>query len=269
MTKKKVPVKKKTPVKKAPKKPAKSPGKKKLATKKQKTYVAIVLDKSGSMETIAPETISSFNEQIQTIKRESVGMDTKIILVTFNDHVNKLFFNVSVDNLQPLTTENYIPDGMTAMYDGICKTINDMESELSDINDPETAVLFTIITDGAENSSKAFNSVDVSDRIKRLKETKRWTFNLVGANIDLGKAAVDLNINKGNILKISSSKGGIVRGMTASTQMYGTYMTSRRNVKNSYELGVLSASAVYSADENSILDLSDEALKSGQPIIKK
>jgi len=262
MTKKKAPVKKKIPVKKTTKKPVKK------LNKKQKTYVAIVLDNSGSMATVAPETIKSFNEQIETIKKESIGMDTKIILTTFSTAVNSLFFNVPVDTLQPLTSKNYKPDGWTAMYDGICETIDKMEQELSDINDSEIAVLFTIITDGAENASKKFNQKSVADRISRLKGTKRWTFNLVGANIDLEKASVDLNISKGNILKISSSKVGIVRGMTASTQMYGTYMTSRRSVKNSDDLGVLSTQSVYSANTDDILDVSDEAMKP-VPAIKK
>src|SRR5260221_3802777 len=139
-TKKKAPVKEKTHAKKKPvKKPSKTksgikPGKK--TNKKQKTYVAIVLDNSGSMATVAPETISSSNDQIETIKKESVGMDTRVILTLFNTIVSPVFFNVPVDKLQPLTGESYISYGWTAMYDGICKTVDRMEKELSDINDP-------------------------------------------------------------------------------------------------------------------------------------
>ncbi len=258
---------KKTSVKKKPAKPVKSPKKvptkkpsKKKSNNKQKTYVAIVLDKSGSMANVAKETVDSFNGQIETIKKESVGMDTKVMLTVFNQSTDHKFFNVSVDSFKTLTVADYAPDGWTAMYDGICQTIDKMEKELSDINDPNTAVLFTIITDGAENSSKLFGKSDVSGRIKRLKDTKRWTFNLVGANIDLEKASDDLNISKGNILKISSSRRGIVRGMTASTQMYGTYMTNRRSVNNTDDLAVLSEQAVYSATPDVILDMSDDAV---------
>lgn len=249
----------KKPVKSPAKKPTKKPGKKKTAVKKQKTYIAIVLDQSGSMQSIALETIKSFNDQINTIQKESVGMDTKIMFTTFDHQVSHVFFDVAVDKLQTLTEEIYKPNGYTAMYDGICMTIDKMEKELLDINDPDVAVLFTIITDGAENSSKFFTNNHVAEKIKRLRGTNRWTFNLIGANIDLEKASADLNISKGNILKISSSSAGMVRGMTASTNSIGNYMSTRRAVSKSDDLSALSEQCLYSADGD-ILDVSDDTV---------
>lgn len=194
----------------------------------KKTYVALVLDRSGSMSSIKNETISSFNEQFDVIKRESKDIETVVSLTTFNDTVEYKFFNKPVDEIVKLTENDYDPCGLTAMYDAIGGTIVKMENELKDLNDPETTVLFIVLTDGLENVSRDFTSYDVSNVITRLNKTGRWTFSVIGANINLNDLANTLKIAQSNMLKISGNADGIARSVKETSTAYSTYFNLRR-----------------------------------------
>jgi hypothetical protein len=163
-----------------------------------KTRIAIVMDCSGSMGSIRNEAIAMYNEQIKTIKRAAKGIDTKVTFVTFSTTPNKpLIFNESVEKLKPLTPEDYIPNGWTAMYDAVGQTV-DAFSSLKEFKDPNCSFLFIILSDGQENYSREFTADGISGRIKMLQNGGRWTFTYLGANQDLSTVSRTLNIPIGN-----------------------------------------------------------------------
>lgn len=193
----------------------------------KKTHVAIILDKSGSMSRIKEETISSFNEQVKTIKKSAKGSDTYITLTLFDDSVTIHSFAQPIETLKEITDDDYKPSGYTAMYDAIGMTVERMKKEIDDINDKNTAVLCIIITDGAENASKKWFAADIASLVKRLTETKRWTFSVLGANIDLAGLSEKIGIAKSNMAKFSSDKKGIMRGTAVTAQSVGRYFGTR------------------------------------------
>jgi len=235
--------KKKMPKKKD--KPKKDPEKTFKATK---TYVAIVLDKSGSMGTLQEEARTSFNEQVKRIQKESQDLETRICLTIFNHDVNFVKFDEDVDQLPTLEQKDYEPSGMTAFYDAVCSTIRKLE-DLPDINEPQVAVLMLIITDGQENSSKTFTNEDVSGMISRLKATDRWTFSVMGANIDLAALSDSTGISKGNMLKFAANAQSVTRGTAMTNDAYGSYFDNRRR-------GV-TKSNLYSSEDR-IVDADDD-----------
>ena len=96
---------------------------------KKKTYVAILLDKSSSMETIRESTINSFNEQVKSIK-SSANSETFVTLTLFSDEVVISKFAEPLTNLNEITKEDYVPHGMTALYDAIGMTVERMKKEI-------------------------------------------------------------------------------------------------------------------------------------------
>lgn len=205
----------------------KQPKKEEKTFKATKTYVAIVLDKSGSMDSIREEARTSFNEQIKKIQEESKDLETSICLTVFNDQIDFVKFNENVDQLPTLEEKDYEPSGWTAFYDAVCSTIRKLE-DLPDINEPSTAVLMLIITDGQENSSKKFTGEDVSTMISRLQATDRWTFSVMGANIDLSQLAASTGIAKSNMLKFATNAQSVTRGTTMTNDAYTGYFDQRR-----------------------------------------
>ncbi len=222
---------------------------------KKKTHVAIILDQSSSMGSIKAETISSFNEQVKSIK-DSANDDTFITLTLFSSDVVIHKFAESLDNLNEFTDSDYKPHGNTAMYDAIGMTVERMKKEIDDINDPNTAVLIVVITDGQENCSTTWHAEDISALVKGLTGTKRWTFSVLGANIDLAGLSEKIGIAKSNMAKFAATGKGLMRGTHVTTQSLGRYFDSRNLADNLSEASL--ESNFYCASGNEITDTTIE-----------
>ena len=137
--------------------------------KKKKTYIAVVLDSSGSMQKIKKEVIQGFNEHAATIRAGSGNqLDSKVCLMTFASYVNPpVLWCVDAKQLKDLTEESYKPDGMTAMLDCVGVTIDKLE-EQEDIEDEQTAVLVLVVSDGRENNSRKETYPSIAERVQRL-----------------------------------------------------------------------------------------------------
>ena len=90
--------------------------------RKEKTHYVIVLDQSGSMEGIKKTVISSFNEQLQSLQKQSKEMDIEVTLSVFNDTTTLLNLSSKIGDIKKLNHKNYRPDSLTALYDAIMIT---------------------------------------------------------------------------------------------------------------------------------------------------
>ncbi|NBR15948.1 MAG: VWA domain-containing protein, partial [Crocinitomicaceae bacterium] len=151
---------------------------------KQKTIYHLIVDKSGSMTDCIEPTISGFNEQvtkIQQLEKEYSEQEITIGLTTFNHEVYHHFFQSPAAAVRKLDTDNYRPDGTTALIDAIGMTVQTIEKEIQHHNNQSnTTVVIVILTDGYENASKSFNLASVRKMISRLEETGTWTFSFIG-----------------------------------------------------------------------------------------
>ncbi len=113
-------------------------------------YNLIILDESGSMESIKNPTISGFNEVVETIKMVEQKFPTQkhyISLVSFNsDAIKEIIWNEEVSKLKKIHTENYEPNYCTPLYDAIGHSVNKLKAQLP--VDTSYNVLVTILTDG-------------------------------------------------------------------------------------------------------------------------
>lgn len=219
-------------------KSAKAKAAKKAKTAKKGNRIAIILDRSSSMMAIRAEAVAAFNEQVKAIKAGSTDMDTKVSLVTFaTDADAPTIFNKDVEKLQPLVESDYMPNGMTAMYDAVGATVNALAA-LPEASDENVSFLVVIISDGQENNSKTFNSAAIAERIKALQATGRWTFTYLGANQDLGVVSRSLNIPLGNTMGFAANKPGAYAAAKVNASATANYMATRgaggQSVQNFY-----------------------------------
>lgn len=187
------------------------------------THVAIILDKSGSMNSVRAETLSGFNEQVQTIKDSDKGL-TKVTLTTFNSEVETHYFEEGIENLKELELEDYQPRGGTAMLDAVGKTLERLKEE-TDFEDTENhRYLILIMSDGWENASKEYTYESIAETIQELQESRgNWTFTYMGSNQDLSELSERLAIPKGNMSFYTSDAEGTLdafRSMSVSTMSY-------------------------------------------------
>lgn len=163
------------------------------------THVAFVLDRSGSMEHGKRATIEGFNAQIAAVRQgaEAVGR-TRMTLVDFSTTASIRCAAQDLSILEPLTEQNYVPGGYTALYDAIGLTLEALLLQPG-IDYPSTATLVTIFTDGEENSSRAYSAAVLRDLVQKLEATGRWTFALVGPRNGVASLAELLGIDRSNI----------------------------------------------------------------------
>lgn len=172
------------------------------------TEVVFILDRSGSMQSLVPDTIGGFNAFIEQQKKE-VG-EAKLTTVLFDDKYEMLHDQLDIQNVPELTTKEYTARGMTAMLDAIGRTINTVGERLAktDENDRPGKVVFVITTDGQENASKEFSKAQIKEMIERQQNEYNWKFLFLGANIDSVSEAGSLGINSNFAVNYSASSIG-------------------------------------------------------------
>ena len=175
---------------------------------KTRIFNLIIIDESGSMQSIKKAAIDSVNETIQTIRsaqKKHEDQEHYVSLVTFNDDVKTVYECVPVDEVKGLTAETYQPDCCTALYDAMGISLNALRKKAAE----DDKVLVTVVTDGEENSSKEYSGKAVKALIDELK-AKDWVFAYIGANQDVEAVAATISIT--NTLRFNATSSG-VRGM--------------------------------------------------------
>ena len=165
-------------------------------TAKTQVYNLVILDKSGSMESIRKEAIDGYNETLGAIRAAQLKhLDTQehfVSLAAFCDcGIDMIYDKTPIKDADKLTKEKYEPCCCTPLFDAIGKTVKKLKADIKDIED--AAVLVTIITDGYENSSKEWTGPAIKKLIDDCKEDG-WMFSFIGAGEDVVKVATTISI---------------------------------------------------------------------------
>jgi hypothetical protein len=184
------------------------------------TYIAVVLDRSGSMESCKQPTISGFNEFLHQQKLEPG--DARLYLAQF-DHEYDLLYDKPLREADELTGYTYQPRGMTALYDAIGRTIKTLGEKFAKQPEKERPgkVLVAIITDGYENHSTEYFRHQIADMVKEQQEKYSWRFVFIGANQDAIFTAAQMNINRGSAITYTANNVSQVMGQTMSKYVGG------------------------------------------------
>ena len=172
---------------------------------KTRIFNLIIIDESGSMQSIKTAAIDSVNETIQTIRssqKKHEDQEHYVSLVTFNDDVKTIYECVPVDEVKELTAETYQPACCTALYDAMGISLNALRKKVAE----DDKVLVTVVTDGYENASKEYSGKAIKALVDELK-TKGWVFAYIGANQDVEAVAATISIT--NTLKFSATSAGV------------------------------------------------------------
>ncbi len=157
--------------------------------KKGLTELVFILDKSGSMGGLESDTIGGYNSMLE--KQKAVEGECHITTVLFENNYELLHDRIDIKAVSPITEKEYSVGGSTALLDAIGMTINKIGNAQKHTADDYRAekVMFVIITDGEENSSREYSSEKVKAQIERQKEKYGWEFIFLGANIDAVETA--------------------------------------------------------------------------------
>ena len=167
----------------------------------------MILDASGSMESIYNQALSGVNETIQTIRmgqNEHPEFGQSLTLASFNsgkNYLNVKYSATPIDEVKEITKEDYIACGCTALYDAMGEMISELKRKVT----PEDRVLVTVITDGYENASIHWNGPQIKSLVEELRH-EGWTFTYIGANQDVEAVAGSMGIR--NTLSFDTTDEG-------------------------------------------------------------
>lgn len=202
--------------------------------KKQKVINLIILDESGSMQSIKHTIIQGFNEIVQTIKgveRQFPEQEHIITLLTFNGLGKKyLLENMKVHELFEISEERYHPDASTPLYDAMGFSLGRLRLQLQ--HEKNYNVLVTILTDGEENSSKEFNGKAIKSMVEELK-AQNWTFTYIGADHDVENFALSISIT--NSIVFNKNETDMNRMFEREKNARMTYSKKIRNQEDTTE----------------------------------
>jgi hypothetical protein len=92
-------------------------------TKENSVLIAVVQDKSGSMEDVRAAAISGFNEFLQSQK--ALPGEARFSLIQFDTTYAIRYLGKPIKDVEPLTEETYKPGGGTALLDAIGRIITE------------------------------------------------------------------------------------------------------------------------------------------------
>lgn len=156
--------------------------------------LVFILDKSGSMSGFESDTIGGYN----SVLAENRDKKAKAYITTllFNDKTSLLYNREPIDKVANLTLDDYPVGGYTALLDAIGEGIEKMRENRKVTKNNN--VLFIIITDGQENSSRKYSQAKIKAMIKSAETEDKWDFIFLGANIDAISEAENIGIKGAN-----------------------------------------------------------------------
>lgn len=149
------------------------------------THISVILDRTGSMESIRDDTIGGFNAFLDAQKAEP-GLGT-LTLVQFDsqDPYEIVHHFQPLADVPELTRQTFVPRASTPLLDAMGRGINDLEKNLADLaeDDKPARVVMVIVTDGQENASREFQKDQIEKMIKEKQEKSAWQFVFLSADL--------------------------------------------------------------------------------------
>ena len=162
--------------------------------KKGLTELVFIVDRSGSMAGLEKDTIGGFNSMLK--EQAELEGEARVTTVLFDNQYRLLHDRIDICAVAPLTETDYRVGGGTALLDAIGRTIKKIRAVQKQTAEEYRAekVLFVIITDGEENSSRKYSAEQIKECIEHQKEKYGWEFVFFGANMDAVLEASKLGI---------------------------------------------------------------------------
>ena len=189
---------------------------------KHKLDAHIVLDRSGSMDSVRQAAIDAVNSYVVELAKDG-SLESRVSLTLFDKEgtepsIDLVRDRMPVSDFKALTEDDFVPRGWTPLRDAIGRTIKTMD--LQNLK-PEIRRALIIMTDGHENASKEFTSEALKVLIQE-KEKAGWLITYLGANHDSWDQAKDYGLRAAATMDFDTSAIGETMAMAATnTRAYG------------------------------------------------
>lgn len=179
--------------------------------------ITLVIDRSGSMSAIQAEAQSGINafigEQAQAPGRAN------LTLVQFDTEYEFVHRGVPIGDVPPYTLE---PRGMTALLDAAGRAIEEVGRRLEAMPEQERPglVVFAIVTDGQENSSRTYTRQRVREMISHQREVYKWQFVFLGADDSAFEEATSIGIDADSVAQYHPTRSHVAYQMMSHNVLH-------------------------------------------------
>ena len=176
-------------------------------------HISVVLDRSGSMESIADDIVGGFNEYLN-MQRHRDG-EARISLVQFDSEnpFEVLIDGLDVAEVADLNRDAYQPWGMTPLFDPVGRMMGRVDNEIASrargpLESEDQIVV--VVTDGLENASVEHTRASVFKMVEHRRE-QGWVFVFLGADQDAYAEGTALGVAALNAAPWQKSPAGVKR----------------------------------------------------------
>ena len=170
-------------------------------TDKKLTEIICLVDRSGSMQSVADDAIGGFNA---FLKEQQASKHGKCLLtyVQFDSQgIDIVHESKPVNDVPELTRETFVPRGGTPLREAMCTIIDSTGNRFAAVaeNRRPGNVVFVVITDGQENSSgREYTEELLKEKVRVQSEKYDWTFVFLAQNIDAFIAGSRIGLSNTN-----------------------------------------------------------------------
>lgn len=145
------------------------------------TRLVILADRSGSMGHIQKDMNGGIRQLLSEQAKEPGAI--LVDVVTFDTEVEHPYTGVRPDDIK---SDIIHARGGTALNDALGMAIVRLGEELAEMDEDDRPghVIFVVVTDGEENSSREYTAPQVKAMVEEQQAKWGWTFMFLGANID-------------------------------------------------------------------------------------
>lgn len=162
-------------------------------TDSNKTLIAALLDRSGSMNASKEATEDGWRELING-QRQQPGR-CEVTLAQFDNDYEVLYPPTDIAQVPEFVVR---PRGMTALLDAAGRFITEVGERLSALPEDERPgqVVCLIMTDGMENASHQWTWDAVNRLITQQREAYNWEFIFLGADMDAVEVGARMGMDR-------------------------------------------------------------------------
>lgn len=183
------------------------------------THVLVVADESTSMLGVAQGVREGINSYLDDLAMDE-DRRYRVSLTTFSEQHRSLCTGVDAVDAVRLSTDNFRPDGNTALLDALGSALIEFDIACGAlaVNDK---VLLILATDGAENASRHFSPERVLELIEERELTGQWTFLHLAAGFEAAQQGLSLGLR--NVIAIAQAdlaRSSMYRTMSHATRAW-------------------------------------------------
>ena len=178
-----------------------------------RTDITVILDRSGSMQSVYWQTVEGFEAFVE--KQKHLPGDCRMTLVQFDTVYEVVYRSKPIHRVPPLKLN---PRGATALLDAMGRTIHQTASRverLAEYRRPSRLII-VVITDGLENSSREFTRKEVFSLVRQYTVSADWQFVFLGANQDAIREASQMGIDAGAAMTYKADVKGTMHAWQAA-----------------------------------------------------